>query len=130
MTEKAMTAATLCLHAGETERRIGAPLPPPPVPATSFFSHPDAMGFSANDLAGDAPHFYTRWSNPTLQLLETRLAALEGGGAAVSFASGMAAVSALFVDRPLPATISSSRMSAMPASPSWRMTFCPGTASK
>jgi cystathionine gamma-synthase/methionine-gamma-lyase len=67
--------------------------------ATSFFTHPDAIGFSANDLNEAAPHFYTRWSNPTLALLETRLAALEGGEAALSFASGMAAISALFLDR-------------------------------
>ena len=67
--------------------------------ATSFFTHPDAVGFSANDLNEAAPHFYTRWSNPTLDLLEARLAALDGGEAALSFASGMAAISALFLDR-------------------------------
>ena len=32
-------------------------------------------------------------------MLETRLAALENGEAALSFTSGMAAVSALFLDR-------------------------------
>jgi cystathionine gamma-synthase/methionine-gamma-lyase len=67
--------------------------------ATSFFTHPDVVGFSANDLNEASPHFYTRWSNPTLELLETRLAALEGGEAALSFTSGMAAISALFLDR-------------------------------
>jgi cystathionine beta-lyase/cystathionine gamma-synthase len=41
------------------------------------------------------PHVYTRWSNPTTQLLAERLAALEGGEAALVTASGMAAVSAL-----------------------------------
>jgi cystathionine gamma-synthase len=91
--------ATLALHAGAGPRDIGAPASPPPVLATSFFTHPDAVGFSANDLNAAAPHFYTRWSNPTLELLETRLAALEGGEAALSFGSGMAAVSALFLDR-------------------------------
>jgi cystathionine gamma-synthase len=91
--------ATLTLHAGAGHREIGAPASSPPVLATSFFTHPDAVGFSANDLNEAAPHFYTRWSNPTLELLETRLAALEGGEAALSFASGMAAISALFLDR-------------------------------
>lgn len=67
--------------------------------ATSFFSRPGAIGFSANDLAQDAPHFYTRWSNPTLESLETKLAALDDGEAAVTFASGMAAISSLFLDR-------------------------------
>jgi cystathionine gamma-synthase len=91
--------ATLTLHAGAGQRDIGAPASAPPVLATSYFTHPDAVGFSANDLGEAAPHFYTRWSNPTLELLETRLAALEGGEAALSFTSGMAAVSALFLDR-------------------------------
>lgn len=91
--------ATLALHAGEERREVGSPVSPAPVLSTSFFTHPDAVGFSANDLEGEAPHFYTRWSNPTLDVLETRLAALEGGEAAVAFASGMAAISALFLDR-------------------------------
>jgi cystathionine gamma-synthase len=91
--------ATLTLHAGAGPREVGAPVSSPPVMATSFFTHPDAVGFSAKDLSEAAPHFYTRWSNPTLELLETRLAALESGEAALSFASGMAAISALFLDR-------------------------------
>jgi cystathionine gamma-synthase len=91
--------ATLTLHAGAGPREVGLPASSPPVMATSFFTRPDAVGFSANDLEEAAPHFYTRWSNPTLGLLETRLAALERGEAALSFASGMAAISALFLDR-------------------------------
>ncbi|HZA92484.1 MAG TPA: PLP-dependent transferase [Gemmatimonadales bacterium] len=91
--------ATLTLHAGAGQRNIGAPASAPPVLATSYFTHPDAVGFSANDLGEAAPHFYARWSNPTLELLETRLAALEDGEAALSFTSGMAAVGALFLDR-------------------------------
>jgi cystathionine gamma-synthase len=91
--------ATLSLHAGADNREIGEPASSPPVMATSFFTHPDAAGFSANDLSETAPHFYTRWSNPTLALLEARLAALDGGEAALTFASGMAAISALFLDR-------------------------------
>ncbi len=100
MAEKpANSDATLALHAGEQEHSVGAPLSTAPILSSSFFTHPDAIGFSANDLSQDAPHFYTRWSNPTLALLEARLAALDGGEAAVSFASGMAAISALFLDR-------------------------------
>ncbi|WP_159715731.1 trans-sulfuration enzyme family protein [Geminicoccus flavidas] len=91
--------ATLSLHGGAEDRRVGAPAAPPPVLSTSFFTHPNAVGFAAAEIDAATPHFYTRWSNPTLQLLETRLAALEGGEAAVSFASGMAAVTALFLDR-------------------------------
>lgn len=47
--------------------------------------------------AEDVDHVYSRWSNPTLRALEQRLAALEGSESAVVFASGMAAVSALFL---------------------------------
>ncbi|MDY4041863.1 MAG: O-acetylhomoserine aminocarboxypropyltransferase/cysteine synthase family protein [Collinsella sp.] len=38
-------------------------------------------------------HSYVRFSNPTNTVLERRIASLEGGTAAVSFASGMAAIS-------------------------------------
>ena len=37
---------------------------------------------------------YTRWGNPTLAVMEKKVAALEGAGAAIATASGMAAVSA------------------------------------
>lgn len=97
VTGKALGDATLAIHAGEGVRVVGSPVTPSPSVSTSFFTHPDAIGFSANDLSDDAPHFYSRWSNPTLDILEGKLAALEGGEAAVSFASGMAAISALFL---------------------------------
>jgi cystathionine gamma-synthase/methionine-gamma-lyase len=87
---------TIAIHGGEGERRLGEPVTPAPVLSTTYYTHPDAVGFSAEDLKADTPHFYTRWSNPTLDLLEKRLAELEGGEAALSFASGMAAITALF----------------------------------
>lgn len=87
---------TLALHGGDGDRVVGEPLAPPPVLSTTYFTHPDAVGFSASDLKADAPHFYSRWSNPTLELLEQRLALLEGGEAALSFGSGMAAITGLF----------------------------------
>lgn len=87
---------TISIHGGEGERALGQPVTPGPVLSTTYYTHPDAAGFSASDLKADAPHFYTRWSNPTLELLEKRLAELEGGEAALSFASGMAAITALF----------------------------------
>jgi cystathionine beta-lyase/cystathionine gamma-synthase len=37
---------------------------------------------------------YTRWGNPTISMVEAKVAALEGGEAAIATASGMAAVSA------------------------------------
>lgn len=78
-------------------RNDAGPVSPDIVAATSFHTHPDLIGFSANDLTQDAPHFYTRWSNPTVAALEEKLAELEGGEAGLCFASGMAAISALFL---------------------------------
>ena len=99
MTRNHSGEATLAIHGGEGERAQGAAVAGPPVLSTSYFTHPDAVGFSATDLKADAPHFYSRWSNPTLDVLERRLALLEGGEAAVSFASGMAAIVTLLHDR-------------------------------
>lgn len=92
-----MKTATQAIHAGDAAARPGEPMGSPLVPATSFFADPDAVGFSANDLGAAMPHFYSRWSNPTVDLLERRLAALDGGAAALAFASGMAAATGLFL---------------------------------
>ena len=43
--------ATLTLHAGAGQRDVGGPATAPPVLATSFFTHPDAVGFSAGSVA-------------------------------------------------------------------------------
>jgi cystathionine gamma-synthase len=94
-----MRPATQAIHAAAPERRPGAPLTPSLVAATSFHTDPDAIGFSAADLGAEAPPFYTRWGNPTVALLEQRLAALEGGDAGLAFASGMAAASGLMLHR-------------------------------
>ncbi|PWR22061.1 trans-sulfuration enzyme family protein [Zavarzinia compransoris] len=89
--------ATLALHGAGGERRAGSPVSPSITVATSFHADPAGIGFSANDLAGTPPPFYTRWGNPTVAELESRLALLEGGAGAVAFASGMAAISGLFL---------------------------------
>lgn len=43
-------------------------------------------------------HSYVRFSNPTNDVLEKRIASLEGGSAALSMASGMAAISNTFLN--------------------------------
>ena len=78
MLNNSLAQATTAIHGGEGKRETGNAMAQPPVLSTSYFTHPDAIGFSATDLKADAPHFYTRWSNPTLELLEKRLALLEG----------------------------------------------------
>lgn len=91
--------ATLALHGAEGPPSPTAPVSPAIVTANSFHADPAGIGFSANDLAGTPPPFYARWGNPTVALLEDRLAALEQGAGAVAFASGMAAIAGLFLSR-------------------------------
>jgi methionine-gamma-lyase len=64
--------------------------------STTFVIDTD-ISFSANELATDAPFVYTRWGNPTIAQLEQKLAALEGAEAGLAFASGMAAITGLFL---------------------------------
>jgi len=96
---------TLAVHAGEDADPSTGALRLPIHMATTF-KLPKFGGklFEALMLASaQAPHAYTRWSNPTLRALEERLVALETAGSpalaavsgAVVTATGMAAVSAL-----------------------------------
>ena len=67
-----------------------------PIYLTSTFAFP-TVEYGAGCFAGEeSGHFYTRISNPTLALLESRMAALENGEAAVAFSSGMGAIAATF----------------------------------
>ncbi|MCT6519206.1 methionine gamma-lyase [Proteus vulgaris] len=64
----------------------------PPVFQTSTFVFPTAQ-YGADCFAGKQKgHFYSRISNPTLDLLEKRLAQLEKGEAAIVFSSGIGAI--------------------------------------
>ncbi|MCK9781098.1 methionine gamma-lyase [Proteus columbae] len=64
----------------------------PPVFQTSTFVFPTAQ-YGADCFAGKQKgHFYSRISNPTLDLLEKRLAQLEKGDAAIVFSSGIGAI--------------------------------------
>ncbi len=66
----------------------------PPVYTSSTFAFPD-VAYGARCFAGTEPgYFYTRIANPTLALLEARLASLEQGAGAVVFGSGMGAITA------------------------------------
>lgn len=67
----------------------------PPLHLTSTFAFETAEDGGAR-FAGEAPgHIYSRISNPTTDLLEKRMAALEGGEAAVAMASGMGAITSV-----------------------------------
>ena len=82
---------TRSLHAGQTPDETTGARAPPIFQTTSYvFEDADrAADLYALDADGDV---YSRISNPTTRVLEERLAALEGGTAAVATASGMAAL--------------------------------------
>lgn len=66
----------------------------PPIYTSSTYAFPD-VAYGGRCFTGEENgYFYTRIANPTLALLETRLASLEGGAAAVVFGSGMGAITA------------------------------------
>jgi methionine-gamma-lyase len=66
----------------------------PPIYTSSTYAFPD-VAYGARCFAGEEPgYFYTRIANPTLALLEGRLASLEQGAGAVVFGSGMGAITA------------------------------------
>jgi O-acetylhomoserine (thiol)-lyase len=83
--------ATNALHAGHDVSQNGGTRAVPIYQTTSYvFKDSDHASnlFSLKELG----FIYTRLNNPTNQILQDRLAALEGGIAAVVFASGTAAI--------------------------------------
>lgn len=89
---------TTAVHGGEApDPTTGASAPG--IAMSSTFVQDEPTGFSFGT-AGDArPYIYTRWGNPTVRMLEAKLAALEGGEACAAFASGMAATAAVLLGR-------------------------------
>ena len=85
--------ATRAIHHGYDPLDHGGALVPP-VYQTATFAFP-TVEFGAACFAGEqAGHFYSRISNPTLNLLEARMASLEGGEAGLALGSGMGAITA------------------------------------
>ena len=91
-TETRLHPATLAVHAGaEPDAETGALAPP--IHLATTFKH----GPAGERVAG---YEYQREGNPTQDRLETALTALEGGAAALAFASGMAAMTGLLESLP------------------------------
>ncbi len=66
----------------------------PPIYQTSTFAFPSVENGTKRFLGEEPGYIYTRISNPTLDLLASRIAALEGAEAGVVFGSGMGAITA------------------------------------
>ncbi|MCC6646328.1 MAG: aminotransferase class I/II-fold pyridoxal phosphate-dependent enzyme [Polyangiaceae bacterium] len=90
-TTRALGLSSLSVHAGEPSPAVG-PLEAPLVlsSAFGFASAEEAEGAFRGD--NDA-YVYGRWGNPNVELLERKVAALEGARDAAAAASGMAAIS-------------------------------------
>lgn len=85
--------STRAIHLGYDPRENHGALAPP-LHLTSTFAF-DTVEAGAEIFAGERPgHLYSRISNPTLDLLERRIAALEGAEAGLALASGMGAITA------------------------------------
>ena len=84
--------STLALHAGHDTTLTGGTRAVPIYQTTSYvFNDSD---HAANLFSLAEPGFiYTRINNPTIDILEQRLAALDGGIGAAAFASGTSAIS-------------------------------------
>lgn len=78
--------STRSVKASAPEAIPGAPITPPPVPAAAFHIPPSE---------DDSLDSYGRYHNPTWRQLESALAELEGAAAALTFGSGMAAITSV-----------------------------------
>jgi cystathionine gamma-synthase len=88
--------STLAVHAGEQRRKPYGALTTPIVQTSTytFADTAEIMDFMERKAAQDPEvrDEYGRYSNPTQSAAERKLAALEGGEAALLFASGMCAI--------------------------------------
>ena len=84
---------TTAIHGGEPLRHgVGAPVGTP-ICRTSTFTFSSTAEMKLWAEGKSKAYIYTRYGNPTLAVAEGKIAALEGGEAAVVTASGMAAIS-------------------------------------
>jgi len=92
--ERKHRLSTLAIHAGEEE------FSPPgavttPIYQTSTFAFRNTAEVIEYQKGNSSKYLYTRYGNPTVRVVEKKMAALEGGEAALVVSSGMAAVSTL-----------------------------------
>lgn len=91
--EKKLGMATRAIHYGYDPMRYEGALNPP-VFLTSTYEFPDAETGAARFAGTDKGYMYSRMANPTVAVLERKLANLESAEAAVAMASGMGAITA------------------------------------
>ncbi|SDD60834.1 bifunctional o-acetylhomoserine/o-acetylserine sulfhydrylase [Actinokineospora iranica] len=97
MTESAWSFETKQIHAGAAPDPSTGARATPIYQTTSFVFRDSQHGADLFSLA-EPGNIYTRIMNPTQDVLEQRVAALEGGVAALAFASGSAATTAAILN--------------------------------
>ncbi len=87
---------TLIVHGDHKLDPLTGSIAPPIYPASTFAFKSTQHGAELfiNHRKG---YYYTRVANPTINQMCTRMALLEGGETALAFASGMAAIHAVFI---------------------------------
>lgn len=85
---------TLAIREGQLRTGLGAH--GDPIFTTSSFVFGSAAEAAARFSGAEPGYIYSRFTNPTVEAFEQRLAALEGAERGVAFASGMAAITATF----------------------------------
>ncbi|MDE0308085.1 MAG: PLP-dependent aspartate aminotransferase family protein [Albidovulum sp.] len=88
--------STTAIHAGENPGPSTGDSAPP-IHMSSTFHVEEEASFSAVGFSEDDPYFYSRWSNPSVDMLSRKIAALEGTEDCACFASGMAAATSMFL---------------------------------
>jgi methionine gamma-lyase len=87
--------ATRAIHLGHDPHDYHGALIPP-VFMTATFAFEDIAQGQRRFLGEEPGYIYSRVGNPTVSVLETRLASLEGGEAAMATSSGMGAITSAF----------------------------------
>jgi O-acetylhomoserine (thiol)-lyase len=87
-----MKFETLALHAGQETADPTTDARAVPIYATTSYVFKDSATAAGRFALTEGGNIYTRLMNPTSDVFEKRIAALEGGAAALSTASGSAAI--------------------------------------
>ena len=83
---------TLQLHAGQEKPDLATGARAVPIYATTSYVFKDCAQAAGRFALTESGNIYSRLSNPTSDVFEQRIAALEGGAAALATSSGAAAV--------------------------------------
>ncbi|HYY44587.1 MAG TPA: aminotransferase class I/II-fold pyridoxal phosphate-dependent enzyme [Actinomycetota bacterium] len=89
--------ATRAVHPPKPRAQPGSPVAPIIDPSSTYaFDRSETFAEASKARTGKG-YVYSRWANPTVDAFEAAVADLEGMEAAEAFASGMAAISAVFL---------------------------------